>query len=344
LGRLFISHASADKLIADALADLLRLGADLPRARILCTSLPGMGIPEGESDYIAYLRRELRGAVLVLPLLTPAFFESEVCLVELGAMWGMELPAFPIVVPPSTFAEVEAILGKVQCARIDSPGGLARLRDRVMNEFRTEAPTDLWEEKHKQFMIRWQRLRTTLAGPTRVSARDHEKSLKEIESLKSELAELGEALDETRDRLDDVAALKDREQVAPLLASRNERSHFDELATEAAHLTDDLPPVVREAMYENIGRNAPFCPEEADMGEADNAVRQDRLSKNDSYDDEMSGYWINEDDPEVGAAADAIRALFDQSWSDELLESIRGEYNKNFSRSSRPIWRALRIL
>lgn len=112
---------SVDESIANALADLLRLGTDLPRKRILCTSLPGMGIPEGEGNYVAYLRRELEDATLVLPLITPSFFESRVCLVELGAMWGMELPAFPIVVPPAMFAQMEEVLGRWRDIRSLAP-------------------------------------------------------------------------------------------------------------------------------------------------------------------------------------------------------------------------------
>jgi hypothetical protein len=47
-----------------------------------------MSIPTGTTDYLEFLRTQISDAGLVLPLFTPAFFDSEVCLIEVGAMWG----------------------------------------------------------------------------------------------------------------------------------------------------------------------------------------------------------------------------------------------------------------
>lgn len=142
--RLFISHASADADLADALADLLRLGTDLPSERILCTSLEGMSIPTGTTDYLEFLRTQISDAGLVLPLFTPAFFDSEVCLIEVGAMWGLGQSAFPLIVPPVDFARVEKLLGKVQAAKIDQEKGLSELHDRIVKVFGLTAKTPMW--------------------------------------------------------------------------------------------------------------------------------------------------------------------------------------------------------
>jgi hypothetical protein len=208
-GKLFISHASVDKSIADALADLLRLGTDLPRKRILCTSLPGMGIPEGEDNYIEYLRQHLRDATLVIPLMTPAFFDSEACLVELGAVWGMSLPAFPVVVPPATFAQLERILGKVQCGRIDQAASLARLKDRVGKAFDVDAPSDAWEQKRDEFLVKWKRLKTKVAEPTRIAAATHATVQSKVVDLENEVARLNDDLAEALETIERVSALKD---------------------------------------------------------------------------------------------------------------------------------------
>lgn len=43
-GKVFISHAATDRELADAFVRFLRLGADLRRAEILCTSLEGTSV------------------------------------------------------------------------------------------------------------------------------------------------------------------------------------------------------------------------------------------------------------------------------------------------------------
>lgn len=339
-GRLFVSHASEDEAIADALADLLRLGTDLPRRRIFCTSLPGMGIPEGEDNYIGYLRRQLQHAVLVLPLITPSFLESQVCLVELGAMWAMELPAFPVIVPPSTYPELEAILGKVQCARIDQPGSLARLKDRVAREFNVEAPSDAWEAKRTDFLRRWKRLKADVASGTRVSAVIHARATERIMELEQQVTALEEVITETQQQLEAVSALKDQHDVAPLRRAKKEDARFSQLVDQAARMMSQLPDVVRIAIYESAGQGSAYFPEEYRRGQADAAVREDHLR----FDEDEGAYYLNEEDPDVNDAVDAVNELFQSEWSDQLLDAFKAEHRKGFSHTSAATWRVLGLL
>lgn len=148
--RVFISHASVDKELADALADLLRLGSGLSHTQILCSSLDGMGIPIGTANYLEFLRTQISNARLVLPLLTPAFFESEVCLIEIGAMWGLEMPTFPLLVPPIEFTRVERLLGKIQGAKITDSSHLSQLHDKLVRSFGLEAETPMWDRSKEK--------------------------------------------------------------------------------------------------------------------------------------------------------------------------------------------------
>lgn len=81
-GKVFISHAAADKKLADHLLDLLQTGVDVPRRQIFCTSLEGMGVPKG-TTFVEWIRQELVDAKLVVALITPTYFESIFCLCEL---------------------------------------------------------------------------------------------------------------------------------------------------------------------------------------------------------------------------------------------------------------------
>jgi hypothetical protein len=58
--KIFISHASADRKLADLLRDTLVLGG-IPRERIFYSSSRATGIPSG-TDVRAHLRSDLRGS------------------------------------------------------------------------------------------------------------------------------------------------------------------------------------------------------------------------------------------------------------------------------------------
>ena len=61
--KIFISHASTDRKLADLLRDTLVLGG-IPRERIFYSSARATGIPSG-TDVRAHLRSELQQAGLV---------------------------------------------------------------------------------------------------------------------------------------------------------------------------------------------------------------------------------------------------------------------------------------
>jgi len=64
--KIFISHASADRKLADLLRDTLVLGG-IPREWIFYSSSRATGIPSG-TDVRAHLRSELQQAGLVIGL------------------------------------------------------------------------------------------------------------------------------------------------------------------------------------------------------------------------------------------------------------------------------------
>jgi hypothetical protein len=91
----FISHASEDKKLAQALVALLRSAFDIPSDKIVCTSVDGFRLPAGtDTD------EELRSAVLqsttLIGIITPASQKSSYVLFELGARWGTGRHLIPL--------------------------------------------------------------------------------------------------------------------------------------------------------------------------------------------------------------------------------------------------------
>ena len=103
---IFLSHAGRDKLLADAAKNLLVLGLNLRQSDVFYTSGVATGIPIGANSNV-YMQDRLRGAKLVVSLLTPGFYESAYCMCELGYQQAIEgIDVYPIVCPPISTADL----------------------------------------------------------------------------------------------------------------------------------------------------------------------------------------------------------------------------------------------
>lgn len=84
----FISHAHEDRDLAKLLVRAIEVGLQVPADALRCTSVPGYGFQPG-TDFIKALRAELTGARCVVGLWTPNSTQSQWCIFELGAAWGL---------------------------------------------------------------------------------------------------------------------------------------------------------------------------------------------------------------------------------------------------------------
>ena len=64
MGKIFISHAVADKDLVDAFVDFLQTGCGVKHEDMFCSSLEGMTIPEG-SSFVHFMEDTLREADFV---------------------------------------------------------------------------------------------------------------------------------------------------------------------------------------------------------------------------------------------------------------------------------------
>ena len=111
---LFISHASQDADLAEALTDLIEKALDgVSRADIRCSSLPGYQVPPGD-NFVSTLSGELKQS-LVIGLLTPRSIGNTWVLMELGAAWGLGKPIIPLLHHVGPQQMPEALFGTVAC-------------------------------------------------------------------------------------------------------------------------------------------------------------------------------------------------------------------------------------
>lgn len=136
--RVFITHSSVDKELAEAIVAYIRSATGLKPSQVFCTSIDGQGVPTG-ADFMAFIRRQLRSTKLVVPLITPAYLDSVFCQWELGAVWAREtrVVLFPLRVRNVSHEVLPGPLRQIQVAEINS-AGLAELVRRVAEVFKVD--------------------------------------------------------------------------------------------------------------------------------------------------------------------------------------------------------------
>lgn len=336
-GGVFISHATADKDLVDALVDLLQTGIGISHERIFCTSLEGHGIPEGE-DFAGFIRDKLRGAGHVIMVITPSYYESVFCLCELGATWIQSGSAFPLVVPPLDFSDLKAVLGGVQAGRINDSPKLDNLRDRLSGGVATAK----WNMKRDVFLRNFnQNLATSIKGPSKISAEKHEELNNRYSALLDEVTEKEATIRLLNQQVAELKELKDREQVAAVMASySDEDDQFDALVEAVCTEFTKLPSIVVEAFfYEERGESfiikTGFDRDDDRIDAARSAEQNGFITYRDS---EVS---LNENDRKVIRARNALidlKEFLNGGASSEFLERFDEEYEFPPDLSNRRFW------
>ena len=249
---IFISHAVADKDLADKFVAFLKEAIGVPAQSIFCSSIDGQYIPLGV-DFNDYMKEQIQKPKLVILLMTPRYMESWFCLMELGATWAQSLKALPIVVPPVKFSVVSSTLGLRQGWSIDNEERLNDLRDMVRStEISLEVRTDHdWDKKRAVWKADLKKLTKKLAPATKVSASDYEALQAELHALKLELSALQDAYEEAGDTIEELKAAKDAVAVEAIIVKKKGSdvgSRFKELLENIS----DVRTRVGMNFYRNI--------------------------------------------------------------------------------------------
>ncbi len=153
--KIFLSHAVRDKKLADAMRDLLVMGLNLRQSDIFYSSSLAAGIPIG-ADFNLYMQNQLKGAKLVVSLVTQGFYESAYCMCELGYQQSIhELDVYPIVFPPIPTSELGELVPDHELHSINNPkclSGLADMAQKHISEFSMSG----WHESHQRFKSEYQ--------------------------------------------------------------------------------------------------------------------------------------------------------------------------------------------
>ena len=155
---LFISHSSANEIIAENLVQLLRtLGFN--NRNLFCSSVPGYDIKEGEDIYDTLASKFQDYNIFVIFLLSKEYYESAACLNEMGASWVLKVSYSTIVCPGFTIPEIKGAVNPSKMAVVleDAKrikGKLNQLKDRLIDYFNLPEIEDdtIWESDRDKFI------------------------------------------------------------------------------------------------------------------------------------------------------------------------------------------------
>ena len=150
-GPIFITHATKDQRLAEALVDLLVNGIGVPAPQIFCSTVEGHTIPTG-ARIKEFLRDELTGGAAVIGLISRAYFESTWCVCELGATWALAKRFFPILVPPMRHGDLPQFLADDQSLLLGEDSHLDRLCDELPAVVSSATNIAKWNSKRKQLL------------------------------------------------------------------------------------------------------------------------------------------------------------------------------------------------
>lgn len=144
--KIFISHSSKDKEIVEDLIEILDV-IGVKNEEIFCSSIQGYGVSLGE-DFLTRLKNELNDKILVLFVLSKNFYESPICLCEMGATWIKTNKHIPILIPPFDYAQVKGVINNIQGLKINEPLEINLLKKEIEAAFDLKPlEFSIWESK-----------------------------------------------------------------------------------------------------------------------------------------------------------------------------------------------------
>ena len=172
--KIFISHSSRDLAFVQPLVELFE-HIGLEPETMFCSSVSGYNVPLGNNIFDFLKEQFQRYDLMVIFVLSENYYNSPVCLNEMGAAWVLQHKYTSILLPQFDFKDVKGVIGQMDISiKLDSEKyelktRLNELRDTLISEFEFKssvAAQNRWElyrdefvEKVSSVEIYWKQLR-----------------------------------------------------------------------------------------------------------------------------------------------------------------------------------------
>jgi TIR domain len=260
---IFISHAAADKDIADAVLDLLNTAMNIDvTADVFCSSIAETGIKPG-ADFTQFIKEQIQTPKVVLLLITQNYLASQFCLAEVGACWAKSHDIIPLLVEPVVFADMKAVLAGKQALRIDDKADWNVVLEAFKAALGINPNINRWERKRDEVLSRIKALIPKQKPPAIVTMARYTELEARRSDANKEVVELEEKVRQLATVIEKLKPLKDAREVAQVeLDSLPDAKKLEALSSTARKSLEGLPPVVRTALFHYF-RGEPMPPPEA---------------------------------------------------------------------------------
>lgn len=352
--KIFISHASADKELADEVVDFLSLGLNLQSTDFFCTSLEGLGIPSGE-NFIDFIQDKLNKSMVMISLLSPNYYQSVFCVCELGASWITSKAHIPIVVPPITYKDIKDILNADQLRIVDKDSDWDEIRDELNDELNLTVKSARWTRKKEAFLKKLPSVLRNSPKPNIVSSAAYNELAAKYDDATDEIEEMEKTQQLYLNKIKDLEKCKDVEEVKLVRAKYSSlKDEFDQKVKKCNSLLEKNIRVVNEALFYHFRKEELPVPEPMDRDRYDdvkNALEYEKLDGNLGDGFNEGHIEISTEDPQNEKAINSLeqlRELVDRitdreadDYEDKYQnfdEDFRDKHNFNLSFTSRKFW------
>lgn len=147
--KIFISHSSKNKGIANILSELVTYSFSLNSEDVICTSADGHGLQNADDSY-RQIKRSIDEAKLAIYLLSKEYCESEDCLYE--AAWGSaKEEKFLIHLEGVKSKNKPKLFANLSMNELDEQG-LVGLKKRLICNLSTSPDEAIWAKHQKKLL------------------------------------------------------------------------------------------------------------------------------------------------------------------------------------------------
>jgi len=302
--KVFLSHATDDKELVDAIETLMEQGIGLAHDEIFCSSLEGMGIPIGNPDFKEYIREKMNECDTVVAVISENFYASPFCMCELGAVWVLAKNFFPILVPPVDFKNLRGALTGMQCVKLEEPSTASKLYDHLSKLVDKPVGVTRWDSRKTVFYNNLPTVLKNMKKPGTVTSAAYKDIEKQRDEAKALNVELQEDADKKAAQIKKLSAAKDAIEVAAIQREfSTEIEQYEKLLSECKRTLSKLPRIVSEALfYEERGEDFTSAHEWDEF----NRAREDEQLEECNLRD---GYVANAERPVIAKAKEALSKL-----------------------------------
>lgn len=339
---IFISHASKDKEIADALVDIILQGAlSVSIDKIFCVSTDGTKIKSG-ADWRDSIKGSLLSAKINFLIITPNYKESEVCLNEMGAAWVMGAIVLPMIVDPINYRTVGIIQEPNQIEKLLDEKSLDRIRDIVQEKLEipsTQIKSDRWTMKKKEFLIRVKKHLDVNPFDVPMDRDTFNNLIEKKHDLRSTIINLIEENAELEILISKLKKAKDKIEVAEIIKNRSPSSQFQEFI--------ELCNVVKKRLSINSGIIngiifKSYSGKELTISWEGNKEEIDKAYANDFIDEDLDVKW--DETSEMGGIKDAldkVEAFFGKNLKNDFYKSYMENFDVPMKLSNIKFWKVV---